>query len=86
MNYFLSLIITDKKKYCLGLGWENDEVVFEITSTTYMRDCYKKLIDSPCDRSTTFSGYEAKYIDECDDSQTVIATVKEWVLYEARED
>ena len=71
----MSLILTDKRKYCLGLGWENDTIELEITSTTTMFDCYKKMIENFCDRSSTFSGAEAKYIDECDQSQYVTAGV-----------
>jgi hypothetical protein len=83
VNLFLSLILTDTRKYCLGFGWENEEILFEIKSTTTMQDCYKKMIDSWCDRSATVSGRNAKYLDECDASQYVTAEVYKYIYREA---
>ena len=82
----MSLILTDRRKYCLGLGWENDEVEIDITSTTTMFDCYKKVIENLCDRSSTFSGRDAKWLDECDSSQYVTAGVYTKQLYESHID
>jgi len=62
LNYFFSLIFTDTNKYCYGAGWENEEITFEVTSTTTMQDCYKKIITSLCDRSATWSGLDAKWL------------------------
>jgi len=47
-----------------------------------MRDCYKVLIQSLCNRSTTWTGQNAKYIDKCGDSMFVTATVKDYVYRE----
>jgi hypothetical protein len=81
---FLSIILTDTRKYCVGAGWENNEIALEIKSTTTMQDCYKKLIDSWCDRSATVTGRQAKYLDECDASQYVTATMYKYIYREAR--
>ena len=51
-----------------------------------MRDCYKKLIDNLCNRATTWSGANAKYIDACSDSQFVKATVKQYIMGDANLD
>ena len=51
-----------------------------------MRDCYKKLIDNLCNRATTWSGANAKYIDACSDSQFVKATVKQYIMGDANSD
>ena len=75
MNYFLSMILYESYEYCLGLGWENEEVYIEVTSETTLRDCYKELIISLCDRSAAWTGQDAKYFDECDTSQSVLAQV-----------
>ena len=79
---FGSLILTDKRKYCYGWGWENDEVTLLLTSTLRMNDCYKKLIDNFCDRSATTSGAAAKYLDECDLSQYVTADMYRKTFYD----
>lgn len=79
LNYFLSLILTDTNKYCYGAGWETEEIAIQVYSTTIMQDCYKRIITSLCDRSATWSGLDAKYLEECDGSQFVTAIVKEYV-------
>lgn len=58
----------------------------QVQSTLTMFDCYKKLIDSLCDRSSTTSGSEAKYLDECDSSQYVTADVYTKTFYESHID
>lgn len=82
LNYFFSLIFTNKYKYCYGLGYSYEEIALEILSRTTMRDCYKVLIQSLCNRSTTWTGQNAKYIDKCGDSMFVTATVKEFIYRE----
>lgn len=86
LNYFLSLIINENKEYCLGLGWENEEVYVEVTSETTMRDCYKEIIISLCDRSAAWTGQDAKYFDECDNSQSVLAGVYDKTFRESNID
>ena len=82
LNWFLSLIITDKKKWCPGFGWENDEMALAITSTTIMQDFYKEMVKRLCTLNPfkifvneAWMGYEAKYIDQCSSSQYVTAGV-----------
>ena len=41
-------------------------------------DCYKKLIDVLFDRSTTFSGYDAKYFDKCSRSGDAYVEAQSW--------
>lgn len=48
-----------------------------------MQDCYKKMIDSWCDRSATLKGRNALYLDECDASQYVTAEVYQKIYREA---
>ena len=86
VNYFLSLIFTDTYKYCPGIGWENEEIGVSITSKTSFMNCYKQLISNFCDRSAAWSGTDAKYLDQCSKSTSVVATVEEYTFKEANVD
>lgn len=46
-------------------------------------DCYKKVIDIFLDNSTVWSGYDAKYFDECDRSGTATVEAKTWAYRES---
>ena len=39
-------------------------------------DCYKQLLKDLCDFTTTWKGYEAKWLDECD--QSADANIELW--------
>ena len=40
--------------------------------------CYKKIIDKLFDRSTTWSGYDAKWFDECIQSTPSEVDIRTW--------
>jgi hypothetical protein len=46
-----------------------------------MRNCYKQLIASLCDRSSAWSGIDAKYIDKCTNSMYVTQVVKSGIIF-----
>ena len=86
LDLFFSMIVTMNAEYCLGIGWNNDEVMVEITSQTELKDCYKKLIDNLCNPSSSWTGTNAKYIDRCDSSTSVFVNLYEYVWYLANDD
>lgn len=49
-------------------------------------DCYKKLIDVWRDPSSTRTGYDAKYFDECDRSGDALVPVHTWDYRDASQD
>ena len=49
-------------------------------------DCYKKVIDIFLDNSTVWTGYDAKYFDECDRSGTATVEAKTWAYRESTQD
>lgn len=85
-NYFISVIITWDKEYCMGRGLENDQIEYSLSMEQKFMDCYKKLIDRLFDRSTTFSGYEAKYFDKCQKSEGAFVEMKTWDYKEPTKD
>lgn len=62
------------------MGWDNEEISYELDSTMTMRNCYKQLIASLCDRSSTWSGIDAKYFDKCTNSMYVTQVVKSGII------
>ena len=86
LDLFFSMIVTMNAEYCLGIGWNNDEVMVEITSQTELKDCYKKLIDNLCNPSSSWTGTNAKYIDQCDSSTSVFVNLYEYIWYLANDD
>lgn len=83
---FFSLIITTDGKYCPGVGFDVDEILLQINSFTVLQDCYKKMIDNFCDKSSSWTGINAKYFDECDDSSAVQLTLFEKLLSDYLDD
>ncbi len=51
-----------------------------------MRNCYKALIASLCDRSSAWTGIDAKYFDSCSKSMYVTQVVKKGTIKEANID
>ena len=71
LNYMFSFIVTNSYYYCPGFGRENEKISISIKNTLRFQNCYKKMIDSICDRSTTWTGVNAKYFQTCSQSNFV---------------
>ena len=62
LNYLLSFIVTNRYYYCPGFGRENEKISISIKNQLRFQNCYKKMIESICDRSGAWTGIDAKYI------------------------
>lgn len=65
MAVFLSIIINSQFSICPGVGLEQEAIDFKLSTSMKLTDCYKKIIKDLCDFSKTWTGFEAKIIDEC---------------------
>lgn len=72
--------------YCWGIGWNNDEMMLQISSVTRLQDCYKKLIDNLCNASSSWHGANAKYIDQCTSSVSMDVDLYEYTWKQAHDD
>lgn len=45
-----------------------------------MSDCYKEIIRDLCDFSATWTGYEAKILDECNLGRETVVDINSWDL------
>ena len=71
VNMFISLIINENFEVCPGLGWETQRVLFKILWTMKMWNCSKTLVNDLADFSSTWTGYDAKYFEDCAQSNNV---------------
>ena len=78
MSIFFSFIVNSDFSLCPGFGYEYDEVDFKISTGIKLTDCYKKIIQDICDFSTTWTGFEAKWVDECTWSQDAPVDLNSW--------
>jgi len=79
-NYFFSVIFNNATTICPGMGYETEAIDLELTTTNQFQDCYKVIVDDLCDWSAQWTGYNAKYFDECDSSQDQEVIIKNWAL------
>ena len=52
----------------------------------HAQDCYKDIITDICNWSKAWSGFDAKYFDECTDSLEVNIPIKNKIYREAKDD
>ncbi len=76
-NFFISLIINEDLAFCPGLGFETQKILMRILYTMKFWDCKKTIVNDLADFSSTWTGYEAKYFEDCSQSNNA-----EVILYE----
>lgn len=59
------------------MGWEADRLLFRVLYTMKFWNCSKTLIDDLADYSGTWTGFDAKYFEDCSESND-----EEIILYE----
>lgn len=68
MNIFFSVILNAKGQLCTGVGYENEVIEFLVNSASRFLDCYKVIIRDVCNLAASWTGKDAKWFDECDQS------------------
>lgn len=71
INTFVSLIWNENFEICPGLGWQTERVLFKILWNMRFWNCSKILVDDLADFSTTWTGVNAKYFEDCAESNNV---------------
>ena len=85
VHAYFSLIWNENYEVCPGLGWEIERVLFKMLYAMKFWNCEKTLIDDLKDYSKTWTGYDAKYFETCEESNSVEVILYEKELYEANE-
>jgi len=83
---FFSMIVNSDFSICPGIGIEQEALDFKTSTTLQLTDCYKKIIKDICDFSTTWTGTEAKIIDECTQSNEAPIDLNKWEILKKTED
>lgn len=78
VNLFFSMILNEDFQICPGFGWKTAAVNFKLLWTMKFWNCSKILINDLADFSSTWTGYDAKYFDDCAQS----SNAAEVVMYE----
>ena len=79
-DFFGNIIINGNYQFCFGAGWETEEIDFDVMMSMKLNDCYKVIITDLCDFSSSWKGYNSKYIDQCDLSQDAAIELINWRL------
>ena len=77
------MIINGNYQVCVGAGYETEEIDFDVVMSMKLNDCYKVIITDLCDFSSSWKGYNSKYIDQCDLSQDAAIELVNWTLRDA---
>ena len=67
-NLYISMILNEEFDVCPGFGWESEVVLFKLVYAMKFWNCSKTLVYDLADFSSTWTGLEAKYIEECSQS------------------
>jgi hypothetical protein len=82
-DVFGKVIINGNYQVCVGAGYETEEIDFDVVMSMKLNDCYKVIITDLCDFSSSWKGYNSKYIDQCDLSQDAAIELINWTLKDA---
>ena len=85
-NLFLSLIVNENFELCPGFGIENETILLKVLWTMKFWNCSKTLVDDLADFSSTWTGYEAKYFQDCSQSNNAEVIFYEKELQESSQD
>lgn len=84
-NMFVSIIWNEDFQLCSGLGWETEQLLFRILFTMKFWNCSKTLVNDLADFSSTWTGYYAKYFEECNQSNNAEVILYEKTIKDAKE-
>lgn len=85
-NAFLSLIVNENFELCPGFGVENETILLKVLWTMKFWNCSKTLVDDLADFSSTWTGYEAKYFQDCSQSNNAEVIFYEKEIKESSQD
>lgn len=86
MNYFFSVIINSEMEACFGLGWDSQTISIALNLQYQFINCVKKIFEKLCDLSENWRGADAKWFDECEQSDTAQLDLWEYDIQLAETD
>lgn len=81
----MSLIVNEDFGICPGLGFERQKILLRVLWTMKFWNCQKTLIDDLADFSLTWTGFDAKYFEECSQSNNAEVILFEKQYYDSKE-
>jgi len=78
--FFYSIIFNEEAEYCTGYGYEVGAISILLETSFRVSDCYKQVIQDLCDFSSTWTGYEALWLDDCSLSSETVVSLNKWDL------
>jgi hypothetical protein len=64
------------------VGYEKGAIEILLETSIRMSDCYKGVIEDLCNFSSTWTGYEALWLDECNLSDETVVSLNKWDIAE----
>lgn len=86
MEMFFHLIVNSDFEICPGYGWNSEEIGMLITSAVKLTNCYKIIFKDLSDFSSTWTGYDALWLDDCQLSSDATIKFAEVVFEESFDD
>ena len=66
--FFLATVNGDGQ-FCYGSGYDTDDVKMQVLMSQRLMDCSKTLLKDLCDFSESWTGYNAKWLENCGQGQ-----------------
>jgi len=72
------MMFTSNFAFCFGMGFETTPIDLSLTVSQKFNDCYKTIISDLCEFSKSWTGKDAKWLDNCDPSQDANIDLNTW--------
>ena len=86
MEAFFQVIVNADFEICPGYGWNSEEIGMLVTTAVKLTNCYKVIFRDLADFSTTWTGYDAQWLDDCQLSSDATIKFAEVVFNDAFDD
>ena len=74
-NVVYSFLFSTKGEVCLGVGWNLGAINFKVDSTFTPKDCSKTVFYDITNFKSSWTGDNAKWLDDCIDSAAATVSV-----------
>ena len=74
-DVYYSFLFSTDGQVCWGLGWDLDAINFVILTDFSLKDCYKTVFYDICDFTSSWTGDDAQWLEDCSDSTATSATI-----------
>ena len=85
MNPFLTVTMNGNGYFCYGVGYDNDVINLQLLMSQRFMDCAKTILKDLCDFSDSWTGYNAKYLDNCGYAENAEIKLYKYTLFKKNE-